>query len=152
MTLNAFIELCASISTAAGIEIPDVAQDEEGLASITIEKDGVSVAVAHRSDLPGRVIVALGLGAVAEEDDYKACRILMESNFLMMGERATPCIGRNPSTREFVLHYTHQLEGTRGVEIYGSALAMIEVAKDWQRQLSGSAQAPSFGAMMLDRA
>lgn len=136
METASFEVLCASVCEIAGVDIPALSQDEYGITAFTIAIDGVVTSILHQRSAPEAIIVATRLGAVEAQDDYRACRTLMQTNFLMLGEPSAPCAGRNPVTGEFVLHFTCPLNTASGTGVYERAMRMTELALEWEQGIA----------------
>lgn len=136
MSLASFDELRITLCEVAGVQCPDAGEDDQGISAFTIELDGVPTSLLHRREARDTFVVATRLGRVAESDELKASRMLMESNFLMIGEPATPCVGRNSITGDFVLHFTYRLSEATGVDVYQLIIRMTELAGAWRDHLA----------------
>ena len=153
MHIPSFDELKISLCEIAGVEPPQLQEDDDGIAAFTLELDGVATSLLQYRGRPDSFILASRLGAVAPADESNASRMLMESNFLMLGEAATPCVGRNPITGDFVLHFTYRLAEASGADVYQTIVRMTELAQEWRERLSLRMDTESAGfAGLIDRA
>ena len=132
---SSFDVLCASFCEILGIAAPTLSMDENGITAFTIEQDGVAVSVMQPRDVPDLVVIAANLGAVDKDEDPEACRMFMEVNFLMITTPFNPCLGRNPVSGEFVLHYTQRLDHTCAYELHQAFASVVEFATKWRNGL-----------------
>lgn len=135
MPVSNFNALCAELCEVAGTPMPVLEQDSLGMTAFTLHLRDQAVSFMQHANRPGAAIAMISLGSVDDKDDLSTCRILMEANFLLIGESEQPCIGRSPATGEFVLHFTQKLDTASGVELFGMAQRMAGIAQGWRERL-----------------
>ncbi|HVZ44817.1 MAG TPA: CesT family type III secretion system chaperone [Ramlibacter sp.] len=148
MTPVRFEGLCASLCELFGIAPPAIAEDASGVSAVTFEVDGVATSVMHIRALGDSIVIAAKLGSVGPDEELHACRAFLEANFLMAGRAASPSIGRDPATGDFVVNYARPLDTATAPDLYQAVMRMTELATQWRAHLVPARPAVDSLAML----
>lgn len=99
-----FVQFCQGLCTALQVECPDLGSGETPGASITITVDGVEFGLMASSSGDEEIsILLVELGPFAAGKELSQCRVLLQSNFLLMG-RDAPVFTLHPTQGSVFVH------------------------------------------------
>jgi hypothetical protein len=136
MPIANFEQLCTHVCEIAGVPAPELSEDQEGITAFTVRIDEALVSVMQHRELQRSVVIAGVLGTVPDEDQDRACRLLIEANYLSIGRPQMQTASRNPVTGEFVLHVAQSLDDTSGAAVYESITRMAALASQWRATIA----------------
>ena len=132
MALKNLQELCNGICAWLGMPAPTLVPDPLGTVSFTlriheIDIDLIEIGDGKDGDGP-RLQLAVNFGAVAPGHESTLLPLLLESNFLMMGDNA-PAFGRDPRTGDIALQCGIALADTGVDAVCRTLIAFSDAAK-----------------------
>lgn len=132
MALKNLQELYEGIRASLGIPAPTLAPDPLGGVSFTLRIQDIDIDLIELGEGDGsggpRLQLAVNFGAVPPGQAAALLPLLLESNFLMMGENA-PAFGRDPRTGDIALQCGIALADTHVDAVCRALIALSDAAK-----------------------
>ncbi len=148
MALKNLQDLCSGICASLGVPAPALVADPLGTVSFTLRIHDIDIdlieiddgAQGHASDGP-RLLLVVNFGAVAPGRESALLPLLLESNFLMMGENA-PAFARDPHTGDIALQCGIAMADTHVDAVCHTLIALADAARKLKPALAEAASAP----------
>jgi hypothetical protein len=148
MALQNLQELCKGICASLGMPAPTLAPDPQGTVSFTLRIDDIDIDLIEidegdQGEAGGGPLLqlAVNFGAVPPGHESALLPLLLESNFLMMGENA-PAFGRDPRTGDIALQCGIALATTHVDAVCRALIALSDAAKKLKPALAQVGAAP----------
>ena len=145
MALKNLQELCNGICASLDMPAPTLAPDPLGTVSFTlriqdIDIDLIETDEGEEGDGP-RLHLAVNFGAVPPGHESALLPLLLESNFLMMGENA-PAFGRDPHSGNISLQCGIALADTHVDAVCRTLVALSDAARKLKPALAEAGSMP----------
>ncbi len=145
MALKNLQALCNGICTSLGMPAPTLAPDPLGTVSFTlrihdIDIDLIEIDEGEDGDGP-RLQLAVNFGAVPPGHAGALLPLLLESNFLMMGENA-PAFSRDPRGGDIALQCGIAMADTHVDAVCRALIALSDAARKIKPALAEVGSAP----------
>lgn len=99
-----FQNFCRRVCESAGVPAPRLEQEGAMPPSWSLDYQGVSIGLVQASaEDASAAVMLVDFGPAPLQRQAEAFRVLLESNFLMLGERS-PAFGINPASGHVVYH------------------------------------------------
>jgi hypothetical protein len=132
MAISGFEEFCRSFCELAGIRVPALAPDAEGLWAATVRMRGVSATLMHHEQhSPGSVCLVAELGAMPEHEALAGWQALMQANLCMTGHDG-PVYSRHPTTGAALLQWACPLARATATGVVERVTALVDVVTQWR--------------------
>lgn len=145
MALKNLQELCKGICACLGMPAPTLAPDALGTVSFTLRIQDIDIdliEIDEGEDGGGpRLQLAVNFGAVPPGHAPALLPLLLDSNFLMMGENA-PVFGRDPRSGDIALQCGIALADTTVDAVCRALLALSDAATKLKPALAAVASVP----------
>ncbi len=135
MALKNLQELCNGICARLGMPAPTLAPDPLGTVSFTLRVHDIDIDLIEIDEGPPgedgdgpRLHLAVNFGAVPPGHESALLPLLLESNFLMMGENA-PAFGRDPHSGDIALQCGIALADTHVDAVCRALIALSDAAR-----------------------
>lgn len=135
-----FSALCQALCTQLGVQAPQLEPDPLGVVGITVQLQGVDLAVLHTRPTDAFALLLVTFGPLDEDREPGIWRALMDANFLLVGPDA-PAFSRNPVTGEVLLQHVLPLANVDAAQLRVRMVRMAEVALQWRKDFFLSAEA-----------
>jgi hypothetical protein len=148
MALKNLQDLCSGICDSLGVPAPNLAADPLGTVSFTLRIQDIDIDLIELAegapdvDSEGpRLQLAVSFGAVPPGHESALLPLLLESNFLMMGENA-PAFARDPRTGDIALQCGIALADTDVDAVCRALVALSDAARKLKPALAEAASVP----------
>lgn len=127
-----FESFCRQVCAAAGVAAPRLETEGAMPPSISIDYQGVRIGLvqAGAQDTASAVML-VDFGPPPVERQAEAFRVLLESNFLMLGERS-PAFGLDPTTGHVIYHQGFRLAEADPEGLGRSLGAITDAVARWR--------------------
>lgn len=132
MAVASFEVFCADLCALMGTPVPSLEPSPAGIVAFTVKYRDATIGFIKPDETmePG-VLMLICLGAPPLKLEPEVTRVLLDSNFLMMGMNS-PVYARNPVTREISLHRSFTLLQSDVHTILQAVVSAADVAKNWR--------------------
>lgn len=133
MAVASFEVFCSHLCALIGAPVPTLEPGPTGVVAFTVCYRDATVGFIKPDDTmePG-VLMMVVFGAPPEDIEDDVLRVVLDSNFLMLGMDA-PMFARNPATREISLHRSFTLLQADVHTILNAVVQAAEMAANWKR-------------------
>lgn len=127
-----FEDFCRRVCAAAGVAAPRLDPEGASPPSFSIDYRGVRIGLVQASaEDTAAAVMLVDFGPPPVQRQAEAFRVLLESNFLMLGERS-PAFGLDPTTGHVMYHQGFRLTEADPGGLGRSLGAITEAVARWR--------------------
>lgn len=133
MATALFQSLCNDFCEAAGVAPQELTENLEGFVAFTARLKAVDVSIIHMPDShPHSAFVLVDFGDVPPELEGPALRVLMHTNFALLGEEPVSSFSIHPVSGRVTLQATYALAGATGTGLLQAVNTLVDLALKWR--------------------
>ncbi|WP_048437861.1 CesT family type III secretion system chaperone [Caenimonas sp. SL110] len=132
MPYSSFRQFAAALCDVAGIAVPELTPDSNGLVAFHVVVDEVIVNLAQL-DMANNdeAFILVTFGAAPQDQELEVLRVMGDANFTMMSA-GSPVMCRDPDSGEVILRKSISLGAVDARSVLDSIVQLAQLARHWR--------------------